>query len=36
MNTITESIREHVVIFGKELEFATGIRAMAAERIHAR
>lgn len=33
VNNTVESIREHVVIFGKELEFATGIRAMAAEKI---
>jgi len=34
MNTnTTESIRKHVVVFGKALEFATGIRAMAAEKL---
>ena len=29
INTTPTSIRQHIVIFGKELEFATGIRAMA-------
>ena len=33
INTTPTSIRQHIVIFGKELEFATGIRAMAAEKI---
>lgn len=31
-NTI-EAIREHLVLLGKELEFASGIRALAAEKI---
>lgn len=35
MNTINtiEAIREHLVLLGKELEFASGIRALAAEKI---
>jgi len=35
MNTIKtiEAIREHLVLLGKELEFASGIRALAAEKI---
>ena len=32
INTI-EAIREHLVLLGKELEFASGIRALAAEKI---
>lgn len=35
MNTIKtiEAIREHLILLGKELEFASGIRALAAEKI---
>lgn len=32
-NTITEVIRNHIVTVGNEIEFATGIRAIAAERF---
>ncbi|MGD9757946.1 MAG: hypothetical protein AB7U71_10505 [Comamonas sp.] len=32
-NTITEAIRKHIVIVGSEIEFSTGIRAVAAERF---
>ncbi len=34
-NSTIDSIREHVVTLGNELEFATGIRAIAAERLMA-
>lgn len=34
-NTITEAIRNHIVTLGNEIEFATGIRAVAAERLMA-
>lgn len=32
-HTITEAIRNHIITVGNEIEFATGIRAIAAERF---
>lgn len=32
-NNMTAVLRNHIIVLGKELEFASGIRAMAAEKL---